>query len=106
AHISFNKVEKAIALNQYSCCRHSFQRGKNALLDLVVVRNHPMDIAGTCIPEAPGVFACFIILLTTGTDEGLVAKQIAYAASKRIFSARSVMASRQLDRFPSGQALQ
>src|SRR5881628_924907 len=65
-----------------------------------------MYIRGAGLPEATGIFSRFVVRFPTRAYQRFFTQQVAHAAARRVFSARTVVSARQLDRFPTGQAAQ
>jgi hypothetical protein len=63
-----------------------------------------MNVARAGLPVTPGVFAGCVSLVAARTDYRLIAEQVADAAGMRVFAARTVMAARELYRFPASAA--
>src|SRR6185503_13916911 len=60
---------------------------------LLVGSNHPMHIRRFRVPVTARVFALFVSLFSTGTDQRLLTQQMTHTTRVRILAARSIVAA-------------
>src|SRR5687768_10902763 len=104
--ICLHEFRKTVAFNEHTRGRHSLERLLNTFSELRICRDHPMHIRRTRVPVTSRVFALLVCLFSSRTNQRFFAEQMTDATRVRIFSARSIMTARGLDRLPTRKRTQ